>query len=310
MTDIQGSNETLPLFHVRANGGAHDNDMTLKIIESSGFYVENAGTAGRSWPVLISADVQADGRTLTLIAEVTDGDSGFAQYTDAQRITLRAIYGGQANPADPRVRGSFSAHGDAAETGVAANALEYTRRFPNVPLSLRAVSKLSPTLNLVNLSGGSDVDGTITISRGSDADSTSPLTLSIVLNTGFDIVSRPNIDNDPDNGRAWLVRIASTTAAPVGQTLSLVVELDDTGPAAFITPDPVRVTLRAIYGTPPDILEAEAKVGFISPADSALRPANIADRLLGVGETPPVHRRRSSSRPRLALAPFPASGGR
>ena len=297
LTDIQGNNETLPLFHVNANGGAHDNDMTLQVIESSGFYVENAGTAGRSWPVLISADVQADGRTLTLIAEVTDGDSGDAQYTDAQRITLRAIYGGQANPAAPRVRGSFSAHGDAAETGVAANALEFTRRFPNVPLSLRAVSKLSPTLNLVNLSGGSD------------ADSTSPMTLSIVLNTGFDIVSRPNIDNDPDNGRAWLVRIASTTAAPVGQTLSLVVELDDTGPAAFITPDPVRVTLRAIYGTPPDILEAEAKVGFISPADSALRPANIADRLLGVGETPPVHRRRSSSRPRLALAPFPASGG-
>ena len=297
LTDIQGNNETLPLFHVNANGGAHDNDMTLQVIESSGFYVENAGTAGRSWPVLISADVQADGRTLTLIAEVTDGDSGDAQYTDAQRITLRAIYGGQANPAAPRVRGSFSAHGDAAETGVAANALEYTRRFPNVPLSLRATSPIDPTLNLVNLSGGSD------------ADSTTPLTLSIVLNTGFDIVRRPNIDNDPDNGRAWLVRIASTTAAPVGQTLSLVVELDDTGPAAFITPQPARITLQAIYGTPPDILEAEAKVGFISPADSALRPANIADRLLGVGETPPVHRRRSSSRPRLALAPFPVSGG-
>ena len=280
---------TVALFHVRANDGAHDNDMTLSIVARNGFHVENAGTAGRSWPVQISTDVQANGQTLTLIAEVTDGDSGFAQYTDAQRITLRAIYGGQANPADPRVRGSFSAHGDAAETGVVANALEYTRRFPNVPLSLRAVSKLSPTLNLVNLSGGSD------------ADSTTPLKLSIILNTGFSI---PTTD-----GRAWTVRIDATTAAPVGQTLSLVVELDDQGPAAAITRQPATITLRAIYGTPPDILEAESKVGFISPADSALRPADIADRLLGVGETPPVHRRRSSSRPRLALAPFPASGG-
>ena len=280
---------TVALFHVRANDGAHDNDMTLSIVARNGFHVENAGTAGRSWPVQISTDVQANGQTLTLIAEVTDGDSGFAQYTDAQRITLRAIYGVQTNPADPRVRGSFSAHGDAAETGVVANALEYTRRFPNVPLSLRAVSKLSPTLNLVNLSGGSD------------ADSTTPLKLSIVLNTGFSI---PTTD-----GRAWTVRIAATTAAPVGQTLSLVVELDDQGPAAAITRQPATITLRAIYGTPPDILEAESKVGFISPADSALRPADIADRLLGVGETPPVHRRRSSSRPRLALAPFPASGG-
>ena len=308
-----GELDTVPLFHVRANDGAHDNDMTLKVIESNGFYVVDATKAGRSWPVLISTDVQANGQTLTLIAEVNDGNTGFAQYTDAQRITLRAAYGDYGNPiiittanstmtmarvaADPRVRGSFSAHGDAAEPGVVANALEYTRRFPNVPLSLRATSPIDPTLNLVNLSGGSD------------ADSTTPLTLSIVLNTGFDIVRRPNIDNDPDNGRAWLVRIASTTAAPVGQTLSLVVELDDQGPAAFITPQPARITLQAIYGTPPDILEAEAKVGFISPADSALRPANIADRLLGVGETPPVHRRRSSSRPRLALAPFPASGG-
>ena len=305
---------TLALFHVNANDGARDDsNMTLKVIERNGFHVVDETEAGRSWPVLISADVQANGQTLTLIAEVNDGDSGDAQYTKAQRITLRAAYGDYGNPiiittanstmtmarvaADPRVRGSFSAHGDAAEPGVVANALEYTRRFPNVPLSLRATSPIDPTLNLVNLSGGSD------------ADSTTPLTLSIVLNTGFDIVRRPNIDNDPDNGRAWLVRIASTTAAPVGQTLSLVVELDDTGPAAFITPQPARITLQAIYGTPPDILEAEAKVGFISPADSALRPANIADRLLGVGETPPVHRRRSSSRPRLALAPFPASGG-
>ena len=297
---------TLALFHVRANDGAHDNDMTLKVIERNGFHVENAGTAGRSWPVQISADVQANGQTLTLIAEVNDGNTGFAQYTKAQRITLRAAYGDYGNPiiittenstmtmarvaADPRVRGSFSAHGDAAETGVVANALEYTRRFPNVPLSLRAVSKLSPTLNLVNLSGGSD------------ADSTTPLKLSIVLNTGFDIP-------DTDDAREWIVRIASTTAAPDGRTLTLVVELDDQGPAAFITPQPARITLQAIYGTPPDILEAEAKVGFISPADSALRPADIADRLLGVGETSPVHRRRSSSRPRLALAPFPASGG-
>ena len=305
---------TLALFHVNANDGARDDsNMTLKVIERNGFHVVDETEAGRSWPVQISADVQANGQTLTLIAEVNDGDSGDAQYTKAQRITLRAAYGDYGNPiiittanstmtmarvaADPRVRGSFSAHGDAAETGVVANALEYTRRFPNVPLSLRATSPIDPTLNLVNLSGGSD------------ADSTTPLTLSIVLNTGFDIVRRPNIDNDPDNGRAWLVRIASTTAAPVGQTLSLVVELDDQGPAAFITPQPARITLQAIYGTPPDILEAEAKVGFISPADSALRPANIADRLLGVGETPPVHRRRSSSRPRLALAPFPASGG-
>ena len=281
---------TLALFHVRANGGAHDNDMTLSIVARNGFNVMGADEAGRSWPVQISTGIQPDGRTLTLIAEITDGNSGFAQYTDAQRITLRAIYGGQANPATPRVRGSFSAHGDAAETGVAANALEYTRRFPNVPLSLRATSPIDPTLNLVNLSGGSD------------ADSTTPLKLSIVLNTGFDIP-------DTDDSREWIVRIASTTAAPVGQTLSLVVELDDQGPAAFITPQPARITLQAIYGTPPDILEAEAKVGFISPADSALRPADIADRLLGVGETPPVHRRRSSSRPRLALAPFPASGG-
>ena len=305
---------TLALFHVNANDGARDDsNMTLKVIERNGFHVVDETEAGRSWPVQISADVQANGQTLTLIAEVNDGDSGDAQYTKAQRITLRAAYGDYGNPiiittanstmtmarvaADPRVRGSFSAHGDAAEPGVVANALEYTRRFPNVPLSLRATSPIDPTLNLVNLSGGSD------------ADSTTPLTLSIVLNTGFDIVRRPNIDNDPDNGRAWLVRIASTTAAPVGQTLSLVVELDDTGPAAFITPQPARITLQAIYGTPPDILEAEAKVGFISPADSALRPANIADRLLGVGETPPVHRRRSSSRPRLALASFPASGG-
>ena len=305
---------TLALFHVNANDGARDDsNMTLKVIERNGFHVVDETEAGRSWPVQISADVQANGQTLTLIAEVNDGDSGDAQYTKAQRITLRAAYGDYGNPiiittanstmtmarvaADPRVRGSFSAHGDAAEPGVVANALEYTRRFPNVPLSLRATSPIDPTLNLVNLSGGSD------------ADSTTPLTLSIVLNTGFDIVRRPNIDNDPDNGRAWLVRIASTTAAPVGQTLSLVVELDDQGPAAFITPQPARITLQAIYGTPPDILEAEAKVGFISPADSALRPANIADRLLGVGETPPVHRRRSSSRPRLALAPFPASGG-
>ena len=305
---------TLALFHVNANDGARDDsNMTLKVIERNGFHVVDETEAGRSWPVQISADVQANGQTLTLIAEVNDGDSGDAQYTKAQRITLRAAYGDYGNPiiittanstmtmarvaADPRVRGSFSAHGDAAEPGVVANALEYTRRFPNVPLSLRATSPIDPTLNLVNLSGGSD------------ADSTTPLTLSIVLNTGFDIVRRPNIDNDPDNGRAWLVRIASTTAAPVGQTLSLVVELDDQGPAAFITPQPARITLQAIYGTPPDILEAEAKVGFISPADSALRPANIADRLLGVGETPPVHRRRSSSRPRLALAPFPVSGG-
>ena len=305
---------TLALFHVNANDGARDDsNMTLKVIERNGFHVVDATKAGRSWPVLISADVQANGQTLTLIAEVNDGDSGDAQYTKAQRITLRAAYGDYGDPiiittanstmtmarvaADPRVRGSFSAHGDAAEPGVVANALEYTRRFPNVPLSLRATSPIDPTLNLVNLSGGSD------------ADSTTPLTLSIVLNTGFDIVRRPNIDNDPDNGRAWLVRIASTTAAPVGQTLSLVVELDDQGPAAFITPQPARITLQAIYGTPPDILEAESKVGFISPADSALRPANIADRLLGVGETPPVHRRRSSSRPRLALAPFPVSGG-
>ena len=305
---------TLALFHVNANDGARDDsNMTLKVIERNGFHVVDETEAGRSWPVQISADVQANGQTLTLIAEVNDGDSGDAQYTKAQRITLRAAYGDYGNPiiittanstmtmarvaADPRVRGSFSAHGDAAEPGVVANALEYTRRFPNVPLSLRATSPIDPTLNLVNLSGGSD------------ADSTTPLTLSIVLNTGFDIVRRPNIDNDPDNGRAWLVRIASTTAAPVGQTLSLVVELDDQGPAAFITPQPARITLQAIYGTPPDILEAESKVGFISPADSALRPANIADRLLGVGETPLVHRRRSSSRPRLALAPFPASGG-
>ena len=167
---------------------------------------------------------------------------------------------------------------------------------PMFSLSLRATStsSIDPTLNLVNLSGGSD------------ADSTTPLKLSIVLNTGFDI------PDATDDGREWIVRIASTTAmagAPVGQTLSLVVELDDQGPAAFITPQPATITLQAIYGTPPDILEAESKVGFISPADSALRPANIADRLLGVGETPPVHRRRSSSRPRLALAPFPASGG-
>ena len=281
---------TLALFHVRANGGAHDNDMQLSIVARNGFHVVDADEAGRSWPVQISTGIQPDGRTLTLIAEITDGNSGFAQYTKAQRITLRAIYGGQANPATPRVRGSFSAHGDAAETGVAANALEYTRRFPNVPLSLRATSPIDPTLNLVNLSGGSD------------ADSTTPLKLSIVLNTGFDIP-------DTDDAREWIVRIASTTAAPVGQTLSLVVELDDQGPAAFITPQPATITLRAIYGTPPDILEAEAKVGFISPADSALRPADIADRLLGVGETPPIHRRRSSSRPRLALAPFPASGG-
>ena len=307
---------TLALFHVNANDGARDDsNMTLKVIESksNGFHVVDATKAGRSWPVQISADVQANGQTLTLIAEVNDGDSGDAQYTKAQRITLRAAYGDYGDPiiittanstmtmarvaADPRVRGSFSAHGDALEAAAVANGLEYNRRFPNVPLSLRATSPIDPTLNLVNLSGGSD------------ADSTTPLTLSIVLNTGFDIVRRPNIDNDPDNGRAWLVRIASTTAAPVGQTLSLVVELDDQGPAAFITPQPARITLQAIYGTPPDILEAEAKVGFISPADSALRPANIADRLLGVGETPPVHRRRSSSRPRLALAPFPVSGG-
>ena len=297
---------TLALFHVNANDGARDDsNMTLKVIERNGFHVVDETEAGRSWPVQISADVQANGQTLTLIAEVNDGDSGDAQYTKAQRITLRAAYGDYGNPiiittanstmtmarvaADPRVRGSFSAHGDAAEPGVVANALEYTRRFPNVPLSLRATSPIDPTLNLVNLSGGSD------------ADSTTPLKLSIVLNTGFSI---PTTD-----GRAWTVRIAATTAAPVGQTLSLVVELDDQGPAAAITPDPVTITLRAIYGTPPDILEAEAKVGFISPADSALRPANIADRLLGVGETPPVHRRRSSSRPRLALAPFPASGG-
>ena len=296
---------TLALFHVRANGGAHDNDMQLSIVARNGFHVVDADEAGRSWPVQISTGIQPDGRTLTLIAEITDGNSGFAQYTDAQRITLRAAYGDYGNPiiittanstttmarvaADPRVRGSFSAHGDAAETGVVANALEYTRRFPNVPLSLRAVSRLSPTLNLVNLSGGSD------------ADSTTPLKLSIILNTGFSI---PTTD-----GRAWTVRIDATTAAPVGQTLSLVVELDDQGPAAAITRQPATITLRAIYGTPPDILEAESKVGFISPADSALRPANIADRLLGVGETPPVHRRRSSSRPRLALALFPASGG-
>ena len=297
---------TLALFHVRANDGAHDNDMQLSIVARNGFHVVDADEAGRSWPVQISTGIQPDGRTLTLIAEITDGNSGFAQYTKAQRITLRAAYGDYGNPiiittenstmtmarvaADPRVRGSFSAHGDAAETGVVANALEYTRRFPNVPLSLRATSPIDPTLNLVNLSGGSD------------ADSTTPLKLSIVLNTGFDIP-------DTDDSREWIVRIASTTAAPVGQTLSLVVELDDQGPAAFITPQPARITLQAIYGTPPDILEAEAKVGFISPADSALRPANIADRLLGVGETPPVHRRRSSSRPRLALAPFPVSGG-
>ena len=298
---------TLALFHVNANDGARDDsNMTLKVIERNGFHVVDETEAGRSWPVQISADVQANGQTLTLIAEVNDGDSGDAQYTKAQRITLRAAYGDYGDPiiittanstmtmarvaADPRVRGSFSAHGDAAEPGVVANALEYTRRFPNVPLSLRATSPIDPTLNLVNLSGGSD------------ADSTTPLTLSIVLNTGFDIP-------DTDDAREWIVRIASTTAAPVGQTLSLVVELDDQGPAAFITPQPARITLQAIYGTPPDILEAEAKVGFISPADSALRPADIADRLLGVGETPPVHRRRSSSRPRLALAPFPASGG-
>ena len=281
---------TVALFHVRANDGAHDNDMTLSIVARNGFHVENAGTAGRSWPVQISTDVQANGQTLTLIAEVTDGDSGFAQYTDAQRITLRAIYGGQANPADPRVRGSFSAHGDAAETGVVANALEYTRRFPNVPLSLRATLPINATVNLVNLSGGSD------------ADSTTPLKLSIILNTGFSIPT--------DDGRAWTVRIDNALAGPPrGQTLSLVVELDDQGPAAAITRQPATITLRAIYGTPPDILEAESKVGFISPADSALRPANIADRLLGVGETPPFHRRRSLSRPRLALAPFPASGG-
>ena len=287
-----GELSTLALFHVRANDGARDDsNMTLKVIESNGFHVVDETEAGRSWPVLISTGVQANGQTLTLIAEVNDGNTGFAQYTKAQRITLRAIYGGQANPAAPRVRGSFSAHGDAAEIGVVANALAYNRQIPPVPfLMISATSPVNPTLNLVNLSGGSD------------ADSTSPLKLSIVLNTGFDIP-------DTDDAREWIVRIASTTAAPVGQTLTLVVELDDTGPAAFITPQPATITLQAIYGTPPDILEAEAKVGFISPADSALRPANIADRLLSVGETPPVHRRRSSSRPRLALAPFPASGG-
>ena len=287
-----GELSTLALFHVRANDGARDDsNMTLKVIESNGFHVVDETEAGRSWPVLISTGVQANGQTLTLIAEVNDGNTGFAQYTKAQRITLRAIYGGQANPAAPRVRGSFSAHGDAAEIGVVANALAYNRQIPPVPfLMISATSPVNPTLNLVNLSGGSD------------ADSTSPLKLSIVLNTGFDIP-------DTDDAREWIVRIASTTAAPVGQTLTLVVELDDTGPAAFITPQPATITLQAIYGTPPDILEAEAKVGFISPADSALRPANIADQLLGVGETPPVHRRRSSSRPRLALAPFPASGG-
>ena len=283
---------TLALFHVNANDGARDDsNMTLKVIERNGFHVVDETEAGRSWPVQISTGVQANGQTLTLIAEVNDGNTGFAQYTKAQRITLRAIYGGQANPAAPRVRGSFSAHGDAAEIGVVANALAYNRQIPPVPfLMISATSPVNPTLNLVNLSGGSD------------ADSTSPLKLSIVLNTGFDIP-------DTDDSREWIVRIASTTAAPVGQTLTLVVELDDTGPAAFITPQPATITLQAIYGTPPDILEAEAKVGFISPADSALRPANIADRLLSVGETPPVHRRRSSSRPRLALAPFPASGG-
>ena len=287
-----GELSTLALFHVRANDGARDDsNMTLKVIESNGFHVVDETEAGRSWPVQISTGVQANGQTLTLIAEVNDGNTGFAQYTKAQRITLRAIYGGQANPAAPRVRGSFSAHGDAAEIGVVANALAYNRQIPPVPfLMISATSPVNPTLNLVNLSGGSD------------ADSTSPLKLSIVLNTGFDIP-------DTDDAREWIVRIASTTAAPVGQTLTLVVELDDTGPAAFITPQPATITLQAIYGTPPDILEAEAKVGFISPADSALRPANIADQLLGVGETPPVHRRRSSSRPRLALAPFPASGG-
>ena len=203
---------TQTIFNINGSGGGNDDGLSINLITAVGFAVDTTDAAARTWPVQISADV-AVGQTLTLIAEINDKGK-FAEHTEAVRSTLVAVYG-----APTPIGASFIR---------SPQARRFVRGFGNpyrVSASRAGVLGSRTIFNL-GASGGANQNA---------------LKVSIVTNDGFDM---PTTD-----GRYWPVRI-SANIVPEGQTLTLIVELNDVGANSENT-DATRVTLRAVYGTPP-----------------------------------------------------------
>ena len=203
---------TQTIFNINGSGGGNDDGLSINLIKAVGFAVDTTDAAARTWPVQISADV-AVGQTLTLIAEINDKGK-FAEHTEAVRSTLVAVYG-----APTPIGASFIR---------SPQARRFVRGFGNpyrVSASRAGVLGSRTIFNL-GASGGANQNA---------------LKVSIVTNDGFDM---PTTD-----GRYWPVRI-SANIVPEGQTLTLIVELNDVGANSENT-DATRVTLRAVYGTPP-----------------------------------------------------------
>ena len=203
---------TQTIFNINGSGGGNDDGLSINLITAVGFAVDTTDAAARTWPVQISADV-AVGQTLTLIAEINDKGK-FAEHTEAVRSTLVAVYG-----APTPIGASFIR---------SPQARRFVRGFGNpyrVSASRAGVLGSRTIFNL-GASGGANQNA---------------LKVSIVTNDGFDM---PTTD-----GRYWPVRILANIV-PEGQTLTLIVELNDVGANSENT-DATRVTLRAVYGTPP-----------------------------------------------------------
>ena len=203
---------TQTIFNINGSGGGNDDGLSINLIKAVGFAVDTTDADARTWPVQISADV-AVGQTLTLIAEINDKGK-FAEHTEAVRSTLVAVYG-----APTPIGASFIR---------SPQARRFVRGFGNpyrVSASRAGVLGSRTIFNL-GASGGANQNA---------------LKVSIVTNDGFDM---PTTD-----GRYWPVRILANIV-PEGQTLTLIVELNDVGANSENT-DATRVTLRAVYGTPP-----------------------------------------------------------
>ena len=204
---------TQTIFNINGSGGGNGDGLSITLINAVGFEVDTTDADARTWPVQISADV-AVGKMLTLIAEINDKGK-FAEHTEAVRSTLVVLYGSP----HPPIRASFA-------------------RNPQVR---RFVRGLGNTYRVSASRAGVLGSRTIFNLGASGGANQNPLQARIITNDGFDM---PTTD-----GRDWPVRI-STDIVPVGQTLTLIVELNDVGANSEHT-DPKRVNLRVIYGTPP-----------------------------------------------------------
>ena len=204
---------TQTIFNINGSGGGNGDGLSITLINAVGFEVDTTDADARTWPVQVSADV-AVGKMLTLIAEINDKGK-FAEHTEAVRSTLVVLYGSP----HPPIRASFA-------------------RNPQVR---RFVRGLGNTYRVSASRAGVLGSRTIFNLGASGGANQNPLQARIITNDGFDM---PTTD-----GRDWPVRI-STDIVPVGQTLTLIVELNDVGANSEHT-DPKRVNLRVIYGTPP-----------------------------------------------------------